>query len=364
MKKRHLFEKALLLMVFALLVSSIPPVIAQDSGDDDSSTEDDTTTDDGISSDDNHNDNDDDGVSDVNEDRNRRQLDISASADHVEIESQLESGGTEDSFKIEVSTSPDGVEFKVGFDTENSTAETEREFEVQFEKIVEYIDDNSNGLYDKETDTEVQTLRLESFNPIAYSVENHTDGRIHILKVTTTDDVFSAVIYAAGEFADINGTVIAPTQVKIDVIIQDFNYLENDSQLALEVKLEASMEKSYEDITEDEEDGRSTEEAAVDVIMDEVSGFFSWKETAEIDGITYPINASIVEVSPTQQNIYLNYVRGDVIIHDPKVGFENLLVGTSGIIGIGELLADNFVPVAAIGAIAAIGMIALVKRRS
>jgi hypothetical protein len=362
MKKRHLFEKALLLMVFALLVSSIPPVIAQDSGDDDSSTEDDTTTDDGISSDDNHND--DDGVSDVNEDRNRRQLDISASADHVEIESQLESGGTEDSFKIEVSTSPDGVEFKVGFDTENSTAETEREFEVQFEKIVEYIDDNSNGLYDKETDTEVQTLRLESFNPIAYSVENHTDGRIHILKVTTTDDVFSAVIYAAGEFADINGTVIAPTQVKIDVIIQDFNYLENDSQLALEVKLEASMEKSYEDITEDEEDGRSTEEAAVDVIMDEVSGFFSWKETAEIDGITYPINASIVEVSPTQQNIYLNYVRGDVIIHDPKVGFENLLVGTSGIIGIGELLADNFVPVAAIAAIAAIGMIALVKRRS
>ncbi|MHA2064405.1 MAG: hypothetical protein ACXABY_08500, partial [Candidatus Thorarchaeota archaeon] len=323
-----------------------------------------TTTEVEQTTDDVDDDDDGDGVSDDDEDRNRRQVEVFVTPTLVEIESKLHTGGTEDSFEIEVSTSLEGVEFKVEFETENSTTETEREFEVEFEEIVEYIDDNGNGLYDKESDTEVQTLELSSFNPIAYSVEIHPDGEIHILEVTTTDGVFGALVYATGEFADINGSIIAPTQVKIDVIIQGFDYLENDSQLALEVKLEASMETSYEDITEDEEDGRSTEEAEVDVIMNEITGFFSWKESAEIDGITYPVNASIVEVSPTQEKIYLNYVRGDVIIHDPKVGFENLLLGVSGFLGFGDVLANGFVPIAAVAAIAIVGMIVVVKRRN
>jgi hypothetical protein len=324
-------------------------------------TEEDTTTEEEHT--DNDLDDDNDGVSDDDEDRNRRQVDVYVTPTNVEIESKLESGGTEDSFKIEVSTSLDGVEFKVEFETENSATETEREFEVEFEEIVEYIDDNGNGLYDKESDTEVQTLELSSFNPITYSVETHPDGEIHVLEVTTTDGVFGALVYATGEFADINGSVIAPTQVKIDVIIQGFDYLENDSQLALEVKLEASMETSYQDVTEDEEDGRATEESEVDVIMDEITGFFSWKETAEVDGITYPVNASIVEVSPTQEKIYLNYVRGEIIIHDPKVGFESLLLGVGGFLGIGDILANGFVPLIAIAAIAVVGII-VVKRRS
>ncbi|MFQ5833936.1 MAG: hypothetical protein ACE5H4_14615 [Candidatus Thorarchaeota archaeon] len=352
MRKRHLIEKALLFMVLFLFVSSVASVNAQNTDETETTTE--TEQFDDV---------DDDGVSDDDEARNRRQVEVITNATYAEIESELESGGVEDSFKIEVSTSLDGVEFEIGFETENSTSETEREFEVEFEEIVEYIDDNGNGLYDKESDTEVQTLELASFNPIVYSVENAPDGDIHIFEVTTNDSIFSALVYATGEFADINGTVIAPTQVKIDVIIQGFDYLENDSQLALQVKLEASMETSYEDITEDEEDGRATEEAAVDVIMDEVTGFFSWKESVEIDGITYPVNASIVEVSPTQQKIYLNYVRGDVIIHDPKVGFENLLLGIGSTPGIGDLLANGFVPIVAIMAIAVVAVV-VAKRTS
>jgi hypothetical protein len=346
-------------MVLFLLVSSAITVNAQDDDD-----EDETTTEVEQTTDDLDDDSDDDGVSDDDEARNRRQVEVFVTPTHVEIESKLHTGGTEDSFEIEVSTSLEGVEFKVEFETENSTTETEREFEVEFEEIVEYIDDNGNGLYDKESDTDVQTLELTSFNPIAYSVETHPDGEIHILEVTTTDGIFGALVYATGEFADINGSIIAPTQVKIDVIIQGFDYLENDSQLALEVKLEASMETSYEDITEDEEEGRASDEAEIDVIMNEITGFFSWKESAEIDGITYPVNASIVEVSPTQEKIYLNYVRGDVIIHDPKVGFENLLLGVGGFLGFGDLLTNGFVPIAAVAAIAVVGIIVIVRRRS
>ncbi len=204
MRKRHLIEKALLMVLF-LFVSSVVSVNAQTTDEEESTTE--TEQFDDV---------DDDGVSDDEEARNRRQVEVITNATYAEIESELESGGVEDSFKIEVSTSLDGVEFEIGFETENSTSETEREFEVEFEEIVEYIDDNGNGLYDKESDTEVQTLELASFNPIVYSVENAPDGDIHIFEVTTTDSIFSALVYATGEFADINGTVIAPTQVKID----------------------------------------------------------------------------------------------------------------------------------------------------
>ena len=359
-------EKALLFMVLFLLVSSVSSVNAQDGDDDDETETDETETEetntDEVNDDD---DDDDDGVSDDDEDRNRREVEVFVTPTNVEIESKLESGGTEDSFKIEVSTSLDGVEFKVEFETENSTVETEREFEVEFEEIVEFIDDNGNGIYDKETDTDVQTMELSSFKPIVYSVENTADGPIHILEVNTTDDVFSAMVFAAGEFADINGTVIAPTQVKIDVIIQGFDYQENDSQLALEVKLEASMETSYQEVTEDEEDGRADDEVAVDVIMDEITGFFSWMESAEVDGVSYPVNSSIVETSAIEQKIYLNYVRGDIIIHDPKIGFENLLIGSSIVPGIDGILADNFIPIAAVAAIAIVGIIVVaVKRRS
>jgi hypothetical protein len=357
-------------MVLFLLVSSAAVVNAQD----DSTTteeedeledefedenEDDTTTD----SDDEDDDHDDDGVSDDDESRNEREVQVYLTDNLAEIESSHEVDGVENSFEIEVSTGLDGLEFKLEYETENSTLETEKEFEVEFEEIVEFIDDNGNGVYDDESDTDVQTMELVSFNPIAYRVVNTSDGDVHIFNVTTTDGVFTAMVYAAGEFADINGTVVAPTQVKIDVIIKDFNYIDDSSQLALKVKLEVSGEAHYDDVTEDEEDGRATDEAEIDLVVEGMDGFFSWKEFAEIDGVTYPVNATIDEVSATEQKLYLNYVRGNVIVHDPKLGIENILVLSNGGLGSLEFLTDNLVPIALVGSIVVIGLILAVKRR-
>ncbi len=86
--------------------------------------------------------------------------------------------------------------------------------------------------------------------------------------------MFGARVYATGDFADINGSVIAPTQVKIDVMIHNFNFTEEASRLALKVELSATLEISYDDETEDEEEGRAIDEAAVDFIMTDLNGFF------------------------------------------------------------------------------------------
>lgn len=353
MMKHATLNKALLGMFLFLLVSSLVNVNATTTTEDET-TEEDTTTEDETET---------TSTSGADDDSNDREVTIDATSTYVEIKSQLETGGVEDSFKIEVEVGPNGVEFKVGFETETATNETEREFEVQFRELIEYLDVNSNGVYDDSIDTDIQTLELDTFEPIVYTLENTANGPVHIIDVLTTDGVFGARVYAVGDFTEVNGSVIAPTQVKIDVMIWDFNFTDVDSLLALKVELGSEMETSFDGETEDEEDGRAVDEAAIDVLMTDLNGFFSWKESAEIDGVTHAVNSSIHEVTSTEQEIYLNYPQGSEIIHDPKIGFENLLLVGSPL-PIVQVLADNILPISVGLAIVVVGLIIVVKRRS
>ncbi|MHA2066181.1 MAG: hypothetical protein ACXABY_17555, partial [Candidatus Thorarchaeota archaeon] len=252
--------------------------------------------------------------------------------------------------------------------------ETELEFRVRFYEIVEYVDEDDDGLYNETVDTTVQVVQLSDFLPIDYRVEIRADGVVHILEVTTSDGVFSARIYATGEFADIDGTTIAPNQVKIDVMISNFNYIDDLSQLALKVKLEASAETEYDEDTEDEEEGRAIQEAEVDFLMNGYSGFFSWKETVDVDGIIYPVNASLIDfdkdessqtdVDEDRRQIYLNYPRGNIIVHDPKVGVANILLTPGFGSWLAAIVSSSYFPIIALAAIAVVAGVAIKVRRS
>ena len=353
--KHATINKVILGMLLFMLVTTAVNVNATTTTDDNTTTEEDdnttteTETPDSTTTED-------DGLND-------REVSVVTSPSLVEIQSELESGGTEDSFKIEVAVGPNGAEFKVEFETESTTNETEREFEVQFVELVEYLDVNGNGIYDDSIDTDLQTVELVSFEPLVYTVENTADGPVHIIDVLTTDGVFGARVYAVGDFTEINGSIIVPTQVKIDVMIMNFNFTDISSQLALKVELSTEMETSFDDTTEDEDEGRAVSEAEMDILLTDVTGFFSWKESAEIDGTTYPVNSSIHEVTATEQEIFLNYPQGNEIIHDPKIGFENLLLVGGNPLPIPEFLAENLLPISIGAAIVVIGLAIVVKRR-
>lgn len=344
--------------MFILLVTSLVNVSATTTTDDDTTTEDETET--------TSTETETETTTGMDDHTNEREVSVSVTPTHAEIESQLETGGTEDSFKIEVDIGEGGVEFKIEFETESTVNATERSFEVDFDSLVEYIDVNENGVYDDSVDTDIQTLDLISFSPIAYSIGNASGVPVHIFDVMTTDGIFGARIYATGDFANVNDSIIAPTQVKIDVMINNFNFTDDNSQLALKVELGSELETSFDDNTEDENEGRAVDEAALDFIMTDINGFFSWKESAEIDGVTHMVNSSIHEISATETEIFLNYPQGNEIIHDPKVGFESLLIGPSnmGVNPIGDLLQSEYLPIIAAGAaIVVIGVIIIVKRR-
>jgi hypothetical protein len=168
------------------------------------------------------------------------------------------------------------------------------------------------------------------------------DTTLHYIIFTTSDDVFTAHIYFVEEFDIINGTLITPSETKIDIEINNYNYLNGSSQLALYTKLESEVEYEMEEETEDEELGYAEDESSTYTMINSHVGFFSWKENATIDGVSKGVLVSQIEdddIEPNEEKIYLNYPKGINIYHDPKVGIAGLFssASTTTIPGYGNL---------------------------
>lgn len=348
MKTEQKFKQKLVFgsLIAILVISSFmyQPVIA-DGGEDDG------------------NDKDNDGIDDHVEDDNERQVQVDYSENEVQIESSIERDGMENQFQIKVKTESDGLKFKLEFSAENGSVESELEFEVRFSQIVEFRDVDADGIFTN-ADQVVQTLLLNDFKDILYTVENINNVTVHKLFVETTDNVFSAALYVSGEFANISGVIVTPTEVKVDVGIHNFNYTELDTQLALKVKLESEKSVDYEnsDNTQDEEYGYvddHNDEQQVEVSLNDYSGFFSWIETAIVDGVEVPVKVTPLEMNSEENSMYLNYPRGTEIIHDPKIGVANLLaIGNTSFLGI-----NNLALIAATSILTLAGLVLVFRKR-
>ena len=231
----------------------------------------------GYSDDDIDEDEDDDGISDHDEDENRRKLEIEVSDNEVQIESSLETDGISNEFKVKISTEDEGLKIKFEFEIDNETLETEIEYKVLVSEIIEFIDTSADGFYNYSIDQVVQVLKLDEFKPINYTTEVISNVTIHIFSIETVDEVFTATAYVTTDFTVVNDILVAPTQLKVDFGIHNFNYTEPDSVLALKVKFESEFDVDYEhdDETEDEEDGRASDEQEVEIAAGDYIGFFS-----------------------------------------------------------------------------------------
>jgi len=306
-------------------------------------------------------DEDDDGIDDDFEEENKREIEIEYEEDEVQIESKRYIDGIENEIKIQMKTGDEGLEFKFEYEKDTETIETEIEFKVKITEIVEYIDEHDDGFYNDSVDEKVQVYKIDEFDPIIYTTDIINNETVHVLSVLTTDGVFSATIYMTGEFTKINEVLVAPTQMKIDIGIHGFNYTESESALALKVKLESEREVSYEhdDETEDEEDGRASNEEGIDIALGDYVGFFSWIETAMIDGVEHVVKATPIKTELGENKMYLNYPRGNEIIHDPKIGLANMFDTQTNAVGTTELFI-----VTAVAVFTVTGLTLLFRRKS
>jgi hypothetical protein len=338
--KRHLFALMAIPLLLGIAFAAILPatgftgmIVADDESDDLSENE---TSETNHEDDEEDEDEDDDGVDDDDEAVNERSLQIEANEKEVQIQSKLKNGENEDSIEIEF-TVTDEPEIQVEYESEFGSTEMELSFKVKFYSLIEYNDTNLDGLYNESDDDLVQELRLDDshvgYLPISYITELVGSTTIHIINATTTDGVFSLQFFIAEEFVLIDGALVTPTEMKIDIGINDFPYMSDSSILALKLRLEAETEYEQDEDTEDEEGERATSEVEVEVTMNGFTGFFSWSENVLVDGIMKHVKASAVDIDDldsTKQKMYLNYPRGTKILHDPKIGVAGiLLIATS-----------------------------------
>jgi len=273
-------------------------------------------------------DDDDDGIDDEFEDLNKRDISIEVEASQVQIESSLRSGDRIDEIQLKIITDSEGLSIEVSYESEIASAELELEFGIIFRKLVEFVDTDSNSIYDPLIDERIKEFNLTDFQPIQYTQINITNNTaLHYFVINTTNGVFTAHIYFSEEFHIVNDTLITPVQSKIDIEISNFAYINSSSQLALYTSLESENEYEEEEDTEDEIREYATNEKGVISEMNNFTGIFTWKNNATIDGISKEVLTSdlnIDDYDEDEQKVYLIYPRGTHIYHDPKVGIADI----------------------------------------
>ena len=299
-------------------------------------------------------DDDKDGVNDEYEDENKRHIEVWIGENVIEVASIKRTETQRDIIDLRVGFNDHGISIRVSYGTYvkcepeepeepkdpeepeepkeeivietgdgcEDTIEYKIKFEVLFRGIIEYVDVNENGVLDEEIDKIVSDYGFNSFQPIEYSLKSISeDSSMHYILINTTDGIFALHIFLVEEFVYIDDNLISPTQAKIDIEITNYNYSADNSKLALYTKLWSEEIYRDNEETKDEEDGYANGEKEVFVESDVYSGFFSWKETALIDGVEMEVFAKrITHEEEELQRLYLCYPRGNHIYHDPKIG--------------------------------------------
>ncbi len=270
---------------------------------------------------------DDDGVNDDFEELNKRYIEIDGIEDNeIHVESIKRSEKEKDQINTIIIYDEDGIH--IGFKYKSKLeSEFELVFGIFFREIIEFVDIDEDGIYNHERDHTIQKVLLNNFKPVIYETWSiSSDSSLHYLKIQTENNVFIVHFYFVEEFALVENSLITPTQLKIDIEIKDFDYIDENSQLAINTRLHSEINYEEKEDTEDEKNDYSSNERGVITTMNSYTGFLTWKENAFIDWISKEIRVSKIMAGQHGQSLYFNYPRGEHIYHDPKIGIEGILI--------------------------------------
>jgi hypothetical protein len=273
-------------------------------------------------------DTDNDGIDENFEKLNERRVEIEYAANEATILSYGLNNEKKDQIQIEIALEEEGILFQTSYKS-NPESECKLSYGIIFHALIEFVDLDSNGIYDPETDQFIQNLTLREFSPISYEkTVIQGEHYLHKLKISTDNKNFSLDVYIAEEFTLVDNLLITPTQARIVIEIANFKYVNGSSQLALHTRLDPERDYIEQEKTEDEQMGYALNETGIITTMNSLTGFFTWNESAIVDD--YLNNVIIGEILSDDyiengKKLYINYVRGDLIKHYTKIGVEDLL---------------------------------------
>ncbi len=264
-------------------------------------------------------------------------VEVKVDTNKVKLKTKIANGTTEEEFKASIDF--DGTpKVKVEYSSEVGSNETESELEVKVESLVEFEDVDGDGLLG-DNDTIIQIYKFEDigFGDLKQSSKDIGGGFTeYVINATTVDGVFTMVFTITETFTQSNGMILKPTGIKIDYIIDGFNYMSNTSRLALDSKVESSYKVEHSEDSPDEENEFATNEAAIKTSGQDTA-YFSWVKTAEVDGNTTDVGVVVREASENSQELYFVYERGDLIIHDPTIGVQAATVAYAVNVDLGRI---------------------------
>ncbi|MFW9987277.1 MAG: hypothetical protein ACFFC3_01325 [Candidatus Odinarchaeota archaeon] len=271
----------------------------------------------------------DDGINNDFEEKNRRFIEVGIGEKEIGIESIRKSETNKDEIKGNIFFDEDGFYLGLKYKS-NLESDWELEFGVLFRSIIEFNDTNQNGIFDPQIDHTIQTFRLNNFKSAVYeSSDISEESSLHYFKIQTINNIFTAHIYFVEEFVYIEESLINPTEAKIQIEIKNFEFIGENSLLALYTRLEHEGDFEIQEETYDEKQGYAEKESGITLNTNDFTGYFTWKDYAIINDDFKSINANEIfedEHHEYSKGLFIIYPKGEHIYHDPKIGIENLLI--------------------------------------
>ncbi|MFQ5911034.1 MAG: hypothetical protein ACE5IJ_10000 [Thermoplasmata archaeon] len=274
---------------------------------------------------------------DESDDFEREEREVKIEIEGEEVTIKLESRNAERKDEIKVHFDAREGRMKVSFETE-AAREEEVEMRITFRRLVEFIDSNGDGAFSPLDDDVIQSFLVEELslielNQAPFSRDGVEGRKISVLYALPgpEDATFGLIFWVFGSFTFVNGIPVAPTEAKIDILINNFPFEEEGSGVAMDlvVKTEFEVETSQE----------------LDDIMargEEYAAFFQWSSSATVDGDTVPVESQVVRVEVEAEEeedggefekkvrLFLSYPQGMEIVHDPKVGIMAIVIPANG----------------------------------
>jgi len=233
------------------------------------------------------------------------------------------------------------IEFYYTQDYENETR-----FKVNFEDLIEYEDVNDNGVFDEETDEETLGLGNAEWTHTSFYnlTDPHTEEWIGIgINITATGLFgelenttvkFRLSMYAYDVTVD-SYTITGGTELKIDVIVDNWPFQAEENGLALEVEIEKEIE-GIATVEYEYEGGLEENGFYIVNQTGTIFGYFRWVNQSTVtspDGKTsivdvtaaYQVEELEIEEEEVEQKlaVYLCYPNfNGTLEHDPSVGLN------------------------------------------
>ena len=188
------------------------------------------------------------------------------------------------------------------------------DFNIKYDSLIEFVDNNANGFFDPTTDTVVGKTMLD--NMIRTGFGFGVDGEpAYYSSYSTISGLFKVDFYTAREHVLLSRQIglLAPYELKSVITLTEYLPITGGTMVALNLSLSSSQGITFSDFT-----------LSAITSTENYKASYEWYDTATVNDVRTTVNTTVPS-SPIPLNsgqIYINF--GSVVnaTYDPKLHWE------------------------------------------